>query len=245
MIRSFSLALGFLTRLGPARVATPQELAASVGAYGAVGLLLGLLLAAPLWLGLFAGRPWIQAWLWLAANLWLTRGLHYDGLADVADAWGSGARGERFFEILKDSRLGAFGAMALVLAGLGQLLLARELLTAGAVGALALLPAVGRVTAVVLMHLGRSLVRPGLAALFLSGATWRAICLCLLAPACGLAVLSPVCLGAMLLAGLLPAWPLLRLAREQGAINGDFLGAGIVLAEVAAALGALALLPVS
>ena len=58
----------------------------------------------------------LAAWLWMALEAWSTRGLHWDGLADLGDASGSGAQGERFWAILRDSRLGAFGALHLLLA---------------------------------------------------------------------------------------------------------------------------------
>ncbi|MEG6551942.1 adenosylcobinamide-GDP ribazoletransferase, partial [Desulfocurvibacter africanus] len=114
-MRGFFTALAFLTRLVPARLGKPEDLAAAMAWLPAVGLVLGGLLVVPLALGLFSATPWVQAWLLVIANLWATRGLHLDGLADVADGWGSGADGQRFWEIVKDSRLGAFGAMGLLL----------------------------------------------------------------------------------------------------------------------------------
>ena len=50
------------------------------------------------------------------ATVWLTGAFHEDGLADVADGLGGSAQRERALEIMKDSRIGAFGAIALVLA---------------------------------------------------------------------------------------------------------------------------------
>lgn len=46
--------------------------------------------------------------------LWITRGLHVDGLADVTDAFGGGRTRERRLEIMKDPHTGAFGVMAIV-----------------------------------------------------------------------------------------------------------------------------------
>lgn len=46
---------------------------------------------------------------------WLTRGFHLDGLADMADGFGGGWTKERTLEIMKDSHVGAFGVIALVL----------------------------------------------------------------------------------------------------------------------------------
>ncbi len=80
-----------------------------------VGLILGLLTAGLAWA---AGDLWPPAAIGVLAVIWLaflTRGLHLDGLADTADAIGSNALRDRALEIMKDSRTGAFGAMALVL----------------------------------------------------------------------------------------------------------------------------------
>jgi adenosylcobinamide-GDP ribazoletransferase len=67
-------------------------------------------------LGLRDFIPWTLAAL-LVLALWalLTGGLHEDGFADVADAFRAGRPRERIFAILKDSRIGAHGAVALIL----------------------------------------------------------------------------------------------------------------------------------
>lgn len=58
--------------------------------------------------------PWPSALLAVCASLLITGGFHEDGLADTADALGGGYDRERVLEILKDSRIGTFGAAALV-----------------------------------------------------------------------------------------------------------------------------------
>src|SRR5215470_12043275 len=59
--------------------------------------------------------PALAAALALAATLVVTGCLHEDGLADVADGFGGGSYRERKLEIMRDSRLGAYGACALVM----------------------------------------------------------------------------------------------------------------------------------
>ncbi len=237
--RDYLAALGFLTRLGP--VARDPDMAGCVPFFPAVGATLGLTLALPLALGLCGAHPLAGAWLYAVANLALTRGLHLDGFADVADAWGSLAGGERFFAIMKDSRVGAFGAMALVVAVSGQICLGAALLGDGRIWPLAVAPAMGRAGAVVLMRVCRDLARPGLGALCLPGAT---------APNTAVAVGSALAFSLLLAGPLATAWavvlgaavlaPLSRLARRNGGINGDFLGAAIVGGELAALAAGLA-----
>jgi adenosylcobinamide-GDP ribazoletransferase len=111
------LALTFLTVLPwpwPGR-AEPRDLARSLFWFPWVGALLGL----AYW-GLFLGLVQIlpspaAAALLLAVTVWATGGLHLDGLADTADGLG-GSRPEDRLRIMKDSRLGAFGAVTLGLA---------------------------------------------------------------------------------------------------------------------------------
>ena len=118
--RAFHVAAAFLTVLAPP-TSSEAEPARSMGAFPFVGLALGALLTLPFYLGLLSTKPWIQAWLFLVLNVWATRGLHWDGWADLWDGIGSGARGELFWTIVKDSRTGAFGVLAIVLGCLGML----------------------------------------------------------------------------------------------------------------------------
>ncbi len=117
MLRTLPLALTFLTicpwpRLPPAG---PRELARAMLWFPGVGALLGL----GVW-GALAGllhfftAP-VAAALTLGLLTLVTRGLHLDGLADTADGVLGGATPEARRRIMKDSRVGAFGVIALVL----------------------------------------------------------------------------------------------------------------------------------
>nr|WP_237050291.1 adenosylcobinamide-GDP ribazoletransferase [Microvirga ossetica] len=80
------------------------------------GLLLGLVPAAALIVALILDLgPWLSAILAVATMVLATGALHEDGLADVADSFGGTTRDKRL-EIMRDSRIGSFGAAALFLA---------------------------------------------------------------------------------------------------------------------------------
>lgn len=124
-MRSLILAVQFLTRLP-----TPQLkefdaawLADAARWFAPVGLLVG----AVVWLAAIAGSlldPWLGALLGLLAWLWVTGGLHLDGLADLADAQGAAHRSrERFLEVLKDPHLGSFGVMSMAMQLIAKLVL--------------------------------------------------------------------------------------------------------------------------
>ena len=147
-IRHFLLAVQFFTRIpitGPlARWVgySPQMLRDSAAHFAGVGWIVGI--AAALVYGALAHSiassyaPLVAAVLCTVASVLLTGGFHEDGLADVADGLGGTYGGDyggehgseagatqrlRALEIMKDSRVGAFGALALVLALLAKVAL--------------------------------------------------------------------------------------------------------------------------
>ena len=117
--RDIADALRFFTRLnlGATAPAAPLDIAriawAAPVAGAVVGLIGALILALTTLLGL---PPLLRAGLATAALVAATGALHEDGLADVADGFGGGTTRERKLEIMRDSRIGAFGAIALAIA---------------------------------------------------------------------------------------------------------------------------------
>ena len=142
-LRHFLLALQFFTRIPvTGRLAdwvgfSPAMLRASAAYFPAVGVVIGglvVLLTATLMYYLpTAYAPLVAAALGTAWSVWLTGAFHEDGLADVADGLGGSYDRERALIIMKDSRVGAFGAIAVVLALLSKVALLALL---GAVGTL-------------------------------------------------------------------------------------------------------------
>ena len=142
-LRHFLLALQFFTRIPvTGRLAdwvgfSPAMLRASAAYFPAVGVVIGCLvvaLSATLMYYLpTAYAPLVAAALGTTWSVWLTGAFHEDGLADVADGLGGSYDRERALIIMKDSRVGAFGAIAVVLALLSKVALIALL---GAVGTL-------------------------------------------------------------------------------------------------------------
>ena len=147
-LRHFLLALQFFTRIPVAgRLAawvgySPAMLNASAGHFPGVGWVVGAAGAAVLWAALPVWGAWVAALLSTAATVWLTGAFHEDGLADTADALGGQVSRERALEIMKDSRIGSYGTVALLLAlGLKLALLASIAQRGAALAAAALLAA--------------------------------------------------------------------------------------------------------
>jgi adenosylcobinamide-GDP ribazoletransferase len=122
--RDFLAAVQFLTRVPlPAQPYDPNSLARSVKFFPVVGLLIGSA-AAALHLLLAPHLPRLVSALIVVIFLVLLTGcLHEDGLADAADAFGGGWSREQVLLILKDSRIGSYGAAALSLSLLARVLL--------------------------------------------------------------------------------------------------------------------------
>ena len=125
-LRRFLLALQFFTRIPvTGRLAdwvgfSPGMLRASAAHLPGIGWIVGgfasAVYALAAWaLGPGPFTPLAAAALCTVATVWLTGGFHEDGLADVADGLGGSADRERALDIMKDSRIGAYGTLALVL----------------------------------------------------------------------------------------------------------------------------------
>jgi len=115
-LRLFFIAMQFLTRVPAPRWVgfEPDWLNQSARHFPAVGLCVGAVAALVLWV---AGRvfpPAVAVGLSMAATLVLTGGFHEDGLADTFDALGGAVSRERALAIMKDSRIGSYGALALL-----------------------------------------------------------------------------------------------------------------------------------
>ena len=237
-LRHFLLAVQFFSRIPVnGKLAawvgwSPALQRASAGHLPGVGWLVGL------WAALLMG-----------ASLWLTGGFHEDGLADVADGLGGLVPPERALEIMKDSRIGAYGVMALAMAlltklGLIALLLATMEPFWGPVPVLVLVcctHVLSRFAPLVLMH---TLPHVGLAAasktLHVAGQPldWKGLLTGALWSLPALALLSwlgtyryVLCL---LAAMALTIWWVRRwLLRRLGGMTGDCLGACQQFTELA------------
>jgi adenosylcobinamide-GDP ribazoletransferase len=117
--RDIADTLRFFTRLrvGEPGLSAPLDIDRIAWAAPVAGVAVGLIGALALALATLLGLPLLlRAGLATAALVVATGALHEDGLADVADGFGGGATRERKLEIMRDSRVGAYGAIAIALA---------------------------------------------------------------------------------------------------------------------------------
>ncbi|MCY1142090.1 adenosylcobinamide-GDP ribazoletransferase [Actinoplanes sp. Pm04-4] len=205
----------------------------------AVGALLGLLLAALLWLLREAHAPsLVAAGVTVAAAALLTRGMHLDGLADTVDALGSYRRGEAALEIMKKSDIGPFGVAALAL----TLLLQASALTVLPFVAVVVAFAAGRVAIPLACRRGVPAARPeGLGAL-VAGTVPLPVALAgaaLVVAAAVAATPGRPWQGPAAVAVSLAVVVLLvrHCVRRFGGITGDVLGAAVEVATTLALIG--------
>jgi adenosylcobinamide-GDP ribazoletransferase len=178
----------------------------------------------------------------LTVTAWklLTGGLHLDGLADSLDGL-AGRDSAHRLAIMRDSRIGAFGAMGLILVLLLEIVAVSELSPGLRGRTLLIVPVIARATPPLLVRLFRPARSEGLGAAFSASVDWWA------APV-ALAFAVAVALGALQTLGVLVfalsvacavalAWFIV--SRVSG-ITGDVLGAAIEVAELTGLLTASA-----
>jgi adenosylcobinamide-GDP ribazoletransferase len=245
---AFLTAVGLLTRIPVAGETVrpgeaPAPLRDAVAYFPAVGALIGLATGSVIACALYFWPPAVAVVLGLAFEAVLTGGLHEDAVADFCDAFGGGWTREDILRILKDSRIGSFGAL-----GLGLAVLLRAAATA------ALPPADLLAATVAAATWGRFMIlpvmarvppvsdRPGSARDFGEGVRAREVGLGLL---WALAAISPFLAGrpwnaaiAFIASGLFLAWFVSYLRRRLGGVTGDCLGAACYAGQLLVLLAA-------
>jgi adenosylcobinamide-GDP ribazoletransferase len=205
----------------------------AVPLFGLIGLTIGLFTALVWVIAVSLFPPTIAAGLAVVAGIWLTGGLHEDGFADCADGLGGNRSGDDALQIMRDSRVGAYGAIALIFTiGLRWAALATLSATTGA---LALLVAHSLARAATALPLRFSTyVRPkGTGSLVADGISTNELYVTI-----GIGLAISLILGGFSglvagLAGLLAATiALLGFERRIGGYTGDALGGMEQTAEI-------------
>ncbi len=245
----FLLAVQFLTRCPVPfpDLFTEARLTAATRYYPLVGALVGAVAGAVFSLAHLVFPVTLALVLATAASLWATGAFHEDGFADACDGLGGGADREQTLEIMRDSRLGAYGA-----AGLGLMLAAKVLALAAAPAVvipwlLVAAHAASRASAVLAIATG-SYVRAagaakpvadgvapgGLAAALATGAVAVSGLWMFASPVVTMAGLAGLAVGHLAMRGVYE--------RKLGGYTGDCLGAVQQTSELGLYLGAVAVM---
>lgn len=241
------LAVSFLTRLPMGHFRHPGRLADTVWAFPVVGGIVGAIGSAVYYgADVIDLPPMMIALLSVAAMTLATGALHEDGLADVADGFGGGATPLRKLEIMRDSRIGSYGVLALIfsvslrvaaITAIAPTEIAVGVILAAAIASRAVLPSVMSVLPMArddgLAHGAGQPAQSGAMIALLIGAG-------------GVVLVLPLEVMLILFVGgaaALAAILMTVLARRQiGGQTGDVIGAAQQLAEVAVLIAAVAVL---
>lgn len=241
-------AIRFFTRLPvPGWVGHSAEaLNRSARYFPAVGLVVGGI-GALVFLGALQLWPQpVAVLLSMAATIYATGAFHEDGLADTVDGFGGGWEKPRILEIMKDSRVGSYGVVAMVLALLGKFALLNSLDAALIPCALLAGHAVSRLCSTALLAT-MDYVRDDLLAKSKPLATRISggeMLVALLFAGVSLAWLpSEKTLAGCVLAALATLWLAAKFRRWLGGYTGDCLGATQQVSELAFYLGLIAVWP--
>lgn len=227
-LRGLRLATQFLTRVPMPAVenVSAEEFSRSSAWFPFVGLALGVVVSLVLWVGSYRSAA-LGAALGLLAWVWMTGALHLDGLADLSDALAAAHRdSQRFFAVLADPHLGAFGAVSIVLVlilkvtGLAQLCGATLL-------ALPLIPAWARLGPLAWSRWLKPL-KPGQGERFAWHLHLGWIAFWVVALLVASVAVAPILCAAPLVIAAWGGWLKWRL----GGTTGDCLGAGVEITEV-------------
>jgi adenosylcobinamide-GDP ribazoletransferase len=240
----FAIATGVLTRLPFGATAAEDGAVAAAGwAFPLVGVGIGALAAIAFLVAETLGlAEFPAALLAVAAGIALTGALHEDGLADTVDGFGGGRDRNEKLAIMRDSRHGTFGVLALVLsvalraaalATLGDPIHAGLALIAAHAASRAMLPAVMRLLPTARPDgLAAAAGRPSRAVAAAAAAIGAAVALAMLGPLAGAVALAAAG-GAAALAAILAR-------RQIGGYTGDVLGFCQQLGEIVMLLAAAA-----
>jgi adenosylcobinamide-GDP ribazoletransferase len=248
-IRLLLTAVQYFTRIRvPAWVGHAQEqLAGAIRYFPVVGLIVGASGAATLWLAAQVLPAPLPAILATVVTVLMTGAIHEDGLADTCDGLVGGATRERALEIMKDPRIGAFGAIALLLSLLLKISALSLMTLWTAMIALFAAHAFSRFCAVLCSFAGRyvgsaerSRAAPVVTQVKRSDVLVAAVFGLPALALCGRDAIVAV-IVALVLLGLLSRWCVQRI----GGYTGDTLGAAQQVTEIGFYVGLLAMHGVS
>lgn len=235
-MRDFLRALSFLTILpfGQSLSHEGKRLARSMAFFPLVGLVIGLFLALGYFLLSFLLPRAFVLWLTIGLLALLTRGLHLDGFADTLDGLASGGSKEKILEVMRDSRIGAFGVISLILLIGGKYLALDQISNSSIPYSLILMAVMGR-NSMVLVCFRSPYARPGegLAKPFTENLGYRETVLSL-ATALGIALLAMGVKGILVFLGIgfFSLGYRYLFIKKLGGVTGDVLGGSNELSEL-------------
>ncbi len=224
---------------------TEKDFAAMTMFFPVSSLIVGLIMAGVYWLLAQAGLYWPAAIACVLAACLATGGLHIDGFADMCDAFGARKSPERTLEILKDSRMGTYGVLALLFAVLLKIAFIGSIQDFNIYLLLIGTPVAGKIPLAVCAAAGKYPREQGTGMLLINNITMKESIVCMVVSQ----IVLYLCMGwlsLLLLPVLIAAGFILKAISQAriGGVTGDILGAANETGELlwllfAAVLGAV------
>jgi len=224
----YLIAQMFLTRLpNPKSIEwSNDELAASTPYFPAVGIIVGLIASLAWFVGYVGWGPNLAALFAVAASILATGAFHEDGLADAADGIGGAFEIEKKLEIMRDSRVGTYGSVALILIVLSKVLALTLIEPASVAGVLITAHVVARWSSLPLIYNNVYVREQGTGKPFAATVTLqRLIAASLFSIICVICCVQLNAIAVVLVACVTVLVSQWYLRRKLGGITGDVLGA--------------------
>lgn len=229
------MATAFLTRVPIAVTARAGDVGSAARWFPLVGGVIGAVGALVAWtLAELLGSPAaLTALLVIGLDAWVTGAIHLDGLADTADGFGGGQSREDVLRIMRDPRIGSYGAIALVIVIGMKVTALAALLDRGALWFVVVAPAISRWTISALAAwLPYARADGGLGEAVIGGRNAnRLITATAITAAIAIAALRVQALFVLATAVLTVAWIGRAARRRIGGVTGDVFGASVELTE--------------
>lgn len=236
-----------LTRMPAATLTEKPDYSRAMWSFPVIGFFSGALAALPGAVALQAGLgSYIAALISIAALMLLTGAMHEDGLADMTDGFGAGGSQEKIAAIMKDSQLGSYGTLSLILSTLLKIALLAKLADTpvNLILAMIFMAGIGRGQVVLLCalfpisqqaQLGQIMRRPSDKINVLTALLWGLPLFLILPLFEGFSVSTGIYVIGF--NGLVMLWIGLRARHYLGGLTGDIMGACILLAELGCLFG--------
>ncbi|MCH1920774.1 adenosylcobinamide-GDP ribazoletransferase [Shewanella sp. A3A] len=237
--RLLLIAIGFFTRIPvPSQINVDSDSLNHASRYfGVVGTLVGAIAALVMWLVSLVMPMSVAIVMAMFTSVILTGGFHEDGLADTADGFGGGWSVADKLSIMKDSRIGSYGAIALVLVLLLKFCLLTELALydpVSALGALVLAHTLSRVIAASLIYTETYVRDEGKSKPLANQQSFHDLLILIISGMLLVLLISPTAMLTFIICGFIIRTMLCFCFRRQiGGYTGDTLGAAQQVSELA------------
>lgn len=240
-MKRFVLMLQFLTRI-PINVnleVDEEDFFKGVIYFPLVGLIIGMFVVSSYYIGLKLSGKLMGAVFAIVTEIFITGGLHLDGLADAFDGIYSNRPKNQILEIMKDSRLGTNGALALFVLLLLKVVLINDLMIPDVYPILLLMPVFSRLNLVLAFRISKPARKQGMGNLFIGRVKTKQLIIAIIITVIASLIFIRV-IPAIGLLMIFALWYIRHISNRIDGMTGDTLGALCELSELVFLIGIIA-----